>query len=154
MAADGRWCALSLRARAATRRARVQVKYLLVGAGEEQPVDVLIVDDDHDVRQELASLLRDHGHSVGEAANGRDALAMLGHTPPRLLLLDLMMPGINGMDVLGVLRRTGTGIPVVVITAAHRVRPMVDVPVLHKPFKTDQLLEAVREALSPRRPAA
>ena len=81
--------------------------------------DVLIVDDDQDARARLRTVLERNGWSVGEAANGQEALDRVVHTPPQLILLDLTMPVMDGFSFLHELReRPGCGdIPVVVLSA-------------------------------------
>lgn len=82
---------------------------------------VLIVEDDHDTRSWLCRMLRDDGWVVTEAENGRAALQLLADAVPDLVLLDLIMPEMDGFEFLDELRRTeaGHGIPVIVITAAE-----------------------------------
>ena len=62
--------------------------------------DVLIVDDDASIRTMLGFVFDDAGCSVVEAADGAEALDALRHRPPALMVLDLMMPGIDGVEVL------------------------------------------------------
>ena len=81
--------------------------------------DVLVVDDDPEVRQRLRTVLERNGWSVGEAGNGREALDRVAHGPPRAILLDLTMPVMDGFAFLRALRaRPGCdAIPVVVFSA-------------------------------------
>ena len=81
---------------------------------------VLVVEDDADIRAWLSLTLRDNGWMVSVAENGRAALAALADAVPDLVLLDLMMPEMDGFEFLEELHRTEAGrrIPVVVITAA------------------------------------
>ncbi len=62
--------------------------------------DVLIVDDDASIRTMLAFVFDDAGYRVIEAADGREALEVLRTEPPALMILDLMMPGVDGVGVL------------------------------------------------------
>jgi len=80
---------------------------------------VLVVDDDPMTREMLRRILSKRGWSVTEAADGSDALSVLGRTRPAVVLLDLMMPGMDGFDVLDAMGREATwrDIPVVVVTA-------------------------------------
>jgi CheY-like chemotaxis protein len=80
---------------------------------------VLVVDDDPDVRTVLGRMLERAGYRVTEAEHGRDALDRIAQSPPDLVLLDLMMPEMDGFEFLDELRRgeRGRGIPIVVITA-------------------------------------
>ena len=77
---------------------------------------VLVVDDDHTVREVVVSYLRASGHDVTEAVDGREALALAGAALPDLVVLDLMMPGTDGLEVCRELRRRGD-VPVVMLTA-------------------------------------
>lgn len=81
--------------------------------------DILVVDDDPDARARLRSVLQRDGWTVSEAGNGREALDVVVHAPPQLILLDLTMPVMDGFAFLHELRgRPGCGnIPVVVLTA-------------------------------------
>lgn len=81
--------------------------------------DILVVDDDPDARARLRSVLERNGWTVSEAANGREALDIVAHAPPQLILLDLTMPVMDGFAFLHELRqRPGCHeIPVVVLTA-------------------------------------
>jgi PAS domain S-box-containing protein len=80
---------------------------------------VLVVDDDADHRQRVRGLLEQEGLEVVEAGDGRAALSRLDEQWPRLILLDLLMPGMDGFTFLGELQRRGEGrfVPVVVLTA-------------------------------------
>ena len=62
--------------------------------------DILIVDDDASIRTMLAFVFDDAGYRVVEAVDGRDALEVLRTEPPALMVLDLMMPGVDGVEVL------------------------------------------------------
>jgi DNA-binding response OmpR family regulator len=77
---------------------------------------VLVVDDDQTVREVVVSYLRAHGHEVLEAADGELALRTMRETPADLLVLDLMLPGIDGLEVCRSLRAT-SDVPVIMLTA-------------------------------------
>jgi DNA-binding response OmpR family regulator len=77
---------------------------------------VLVVDDDVTVREVVVSYLRAAGHTVVEAADGADALRSMRAEPADLVVLDLMMPGIDGLEVCRRLRTTGD-VPIIMLTA-------------------------------------
>ena len=77
---------------------------------------VLVVDDDVTVREVVVSYLRAGGHSVVEAADGAEALRAMRSDPADLVVLDLMMPGIDGLEVCRRLRTTST-VPIIMLTA-------------------------------------
>jgi DNA-binding response OmpR family regulator len=77
---------------------------------------VLVVDDDLTVREVVVSYLRAAGHEVHEAADGEAALATMRAAPADLVVLDLMLPGIDGLDVCRRLRATSQ-VPVIMLTA-------------------------------------
>jgi CheY-like chemotaxis protein len=81
--------------------------------------EVLVVDDDPATREVLGRTLAKEGWTVTEAADGREALARLERATPAIVLLDLMMPGVDGFEVLEAMRREEAwrDIPVIVITA-------------------------------------
>jgi DNA-binding response OmpR family regulator len=78
---------------------------------------VLVVDDDLTVREVVVTYLRAAGHDVAESADGEGALAMLRDQPADLVVLDLMLPGIDGLEVCERLRARGDDLPVIMLTA-------------------------------------
>jgi DNA-binding response OmpR family regulator len=77
---------------------------------------VLVVDDEPTVREVVVGYLRRDGHQVSEAADGPTALQLLESEPPDLVVLDMMLPGVNGLDILRRIRATGD-MPVIMLTA-------------------------------------
>ncbi|MDP1805129.1 MAG: response regulator transcription factor, partial [Acidimicrobiales bacterium] len=119
--------------------------------GAEGP-RILVVDDDATVRTLLRRMLTIEGYEVGEAVDGASALEKVGAWAPDLLLLDIMMPGQDGLDVLEGLRRT-SAVPVILLTAkseeADRVlgfRFGADDYVV-KPFSTAELTARIAAVL-------
>ncbi len=111
---------------------------------------ILVIDDDADVREAVAELLRHHGREVIVAHNGRDALLTLAKaTAPCLILLDLMMPVMDGFQFLDQLASMASEIPVLVLSAHDSVHPGEGYPhvlgTLRKPFDGPQLLSALDE---------
>mgnify|MGYP001033040685 FL=1 len=106
---------------------------------------IAIVDDDVYIGDMLEELLRREGYGVLRAYSGTEALMLLEDRRPDLILLDLMLPGLNGEEVLPHL----TGIPVIVLSARAAVEDKVDLlqggaaDYLTKPFDTRELLARI-----------
>src|SRR2546430_2104472 len=77
---------------------------------------VLLVEDDPRIRTSLRLALEDEGYVVGEAASGEDALAAFDMRPPDVVLIDLMLPGMDGFDLCRNLRRR-SDVPAIMVTA-------------------------------------
>jgi CheY-like chemotaxis protein len=112
--------------------------------------DVLVVDDDPYLCEILKDVLEAEGHTARRAANGEEALERIRERKPQLILLDLMMPGMNGWELSAVLHENPewSDIPIVVVTAAHSItassRPLNNTKAfIHKPFDIDAVTEAV-----------
>jgi two-component system response regulator HydG len=116
---------------------------------------VLVVDDETGVRESLRMLLQ-RECEVATAASVDEALAAIRSAPPDLILLDLVMPGRSGLDLLAELRERGGGPPVVVVTATHGAGPAVEAMKLGaadyvtKPFEVEALRQRVRSLLEHR----
>ncbi len=85
---------------------------------------VLVVDDDPTVREVVITYLTRAGHTVTSAADGKKALASVAQSPPELVVLDLMLPGVDGLEVCRQLRES-TDIPVIMLTAKGTVSDRV-----------------------------
>ena len=113
---------------------------------------VLAIDDDAGMRRVLRANLRAHGYTVEVAASGEEALEVAPRLRPDVFLLDLMLPGISGLAVLGALRNW-TDRPVIVLSARGEEAAKVQAldqgadDYLTKPFGTDELLARLRVAL-------
>jgi DNA-binding response OmpR family regulator len=77
---------------------------------------VLVVDDDESIRTSLRLLLEDEGHRIEESATGEDALERFGRVQPDVVLIDVMLPGIDGFELCRQLRRN-SDVPVLMLTA-------------------------------------
>jgi two-component system, OmpR family, KDP operon response regulator KdpE len=113
---------------------------------------VLVVDDDETIRRTLRINLRARGYEVEEVATGRDALSTVEDAPPDLVILDLGLPDVDGVEVLRRLRRTSR-VPVVVLSARQQSDDKVEAldegadDYVTKPFGMDELMARVRSAL-------
>jgi FixJ family two-component response regulator len=121
--------------------------------GEYDTRIVAIVDDDESLRRALKNLLASVGFRVETFASAEAFLQSIHQEQTGCLVLDLRMPGMNGLDLLGHLSSTGSPIPAVILTAhgddAARQRSLQSgaVAFLSKPFDGKVLLDAVRTAL-------
>lgn len=111
---------------------------------------VLVVDDDMPLRGMLAAALRQHGFQVLLAGDGGEAQRVVALHQPHVMLLDLMMPGVNGWDLLQRLKESGylAKLPVIVISAHLLVDPkaildMGAAAILPKPFNLDELVDVI-----------
>jgi two-component system copper resistance phosphate regulon response regulator CusR len=121
-------------------------------------VRILLVEDEHDAADMLAKGLREHGHAVDVCHDGDDALERAAVNDYDLLVLDVMLPRKSGLDVCRAVRRAGSTVPILMLTARDAVESRVaglDAGAddyLTKPFAFDELLARVR-ALARRMPA-
>jgi DNA-binding response OmpR family regulator len=122
-----------------------------VTAGSD-PGTVLVVDDEPIVREVVAQYLEKEGFGVHEAADGAEAMAWLEHNEPRLVVLDVMLPELDGLSVLRHLRSNGD-VPVILLTArAEEVDRIVGLELgaddyVVKPFSPRELAARVRTVL-------
>ena len=124
----------------------------------ERPPRVLVVEDDEEIASVLQRSLRVEGYEVELSGDGRDALDRSRTFNPDLVILDLGLPGMDGMDVARSLRgEDGGGVPILMLTARDAVESRVQGldagadDYLVKPFERDELLARLR-ALLRRRP--
>ena len=120
---------------------------------------LLVVDDDPDVRDSLRRALGYAGYAVATAANGADALASVSRSPVDLIILDVLMPMLDGFDTCRALRERGNATPVIVLTARDAVDDRVTGleagadDYLVKPFALRELLARVNALLRRAQPA-
>ena len=117
------------------------------------PVRILVVDDDRAVRESLRRSLAFNGYSVDLAQDGLEALDLIATDRPDALVLDVMMPRLDGLEVCRRLRSTGDDLPILVLTARDSVSERVaglDAGAddyLPKPFALEELLARMRALL-------
>ncbi|HAX25890.1 MAG TPA: response regulator, partial [Chloroflexi bacterium] len=114
---------------------------------------ILIVDDDPTIRSALEALLEDEGFAPQTASNGQEALRMVHDNPPSLILMDLMMPVMNGIDAVRELKadpRT-SAIPVIAMSAGfillETIADLLSDGIIEKPFDIDTLIISINAAL-------
>ena len=113
---------------------------------------VLIVDDDSLMREMLKAILRSEEYQVvGEAANGEDAIALCARLSPRLVLLDIHMPKMDGLQVLAAIRQAQPGVKVIMVSADATMDKVAEavqkgaVGFVIKPFNAARVLDKVGE---------
>jgi two-component system, OmpR family, response regulator MprA len=114
---------------------------------------IFVVEDDAHVRDAVSRALRYEGYDVVTAVDGDDALARVDSVEPDAIVLDVLMPGTDGLTVARTLRRTGHDTPILMLTARHEVSDRVSGldagadDYLVKPFALDELLARLRALL-------
>jgi DNA-binding NtrC family response regulator len=125
----------------------------LQGSGENA-ARILIIDDEAAIRESLETLLSLEGYAVDSAENGELGLERIGEQPFDLVLLDLALPGRNGIEILGSIRERQTSLPVIMITAFGTVGNVVDAirggaqNFVQKPWDNEKLLADIRAAIA------
>ena len=113
-----------------------------------------MVDDDPDILEALSEILESEGFAIQQARNGQEALEILETVSPNLILLDLMMPVMDGWEFAEKMRRRvdWSQIPVIVLSADRniggRARELGALGYLAKPFELSALLSLVQSSLS------
>mgnify|MGYP003914170129 CR=1 FL=1 len=114
---------------------------------------VLVVDDDKAVRESLRRSLEFNGYEVHLAADGAEALAGIGSLAPDVVVMDVMMPRLDGLETTRALRSAGNDVPIIVLTARDAVGDRVEGldagadDYLAKPFALPELLARLRALL-------
>ena len=130
----------------------VSQRPLVAASHELRPCRVLVMDDEPLVRSYLRRLLELRGFTVDEAEDGHAGLRAAAASPPDLILLDLTMRDLDGLEVARRLRAAGTRAPLVLCSgnidhATERaLEPGLVQSILHKPFSTEELLAAIERA--------
>ncbi len=118
---------------------------------------VLLVDDDPSLREVLAFTLREGGHEVVLAGGGEEGLAAMETSRPEVVITDLKMPGIDGLQLLERVRAIDPAIPVILLTAFGSIEDAVEAmkrgahDYLTKPYNREELKVAIDQALERRR---
>ena len=117
---------------------------------------ILVVDDEAGIRELVGAYLRNEGFEVDESADGEDALDRFRRTPPDLIVLDLRLPGIDGLDVLRQIRRTSSVYVIVLTARSDETDTLIGLELgaddyITKPFSPRELVARVRAVLRRRR---
>lgn len=120
------------------------------------PAKVLIVDDVEEIRWLLAKLLRREGMEAEEAEDGETAVRLISLESPDVVLMDIRMPGMNGLEALKQARKLDGDLPIIMITAFAEIRGAVEAmkagayDYLVKPFDNREVIQCIRRALTER----
>ena len=111
---------------------------------------ILVVDDEPSIIDAVATSLRYEGFEVSQAVNGRQALSMAQESPPDLIVLDVMLPDLDGLEVTRRLREDGIRVPVLFLTARDATEDKIagltvgGDDYVSKPFSLDELIAGLR----------
>ena len=118
---------------------------------------ILVVDDEEQMRDLLVKVLERKGYQVSVCGNGADALAFLEREPVDLVVTDVRMPGLSGMEALRAIKELNPDIVVIIMTAFGSIDQAVQAvkegayDYINKPFKIDEMLLTIEKALEERR---
>ncbi len=121
-----------------------------------EKISVLLVDDEEEFTSALAERLNLRGIPTRACSNGEDALKLIAEAPPRVVLLDLMMPGVGGREILAMIRTRHPQVSVILLTGHGCVAPEGEpfdaelCDLLVKPVNIDELIRRIRSAAGQR----
>ncbi len=117
--------------------------------------DILIVDDERDIRELISDILKDEGFETRLAANSEDAMAEMNKEPPGLMILDIWLKDsrMDGIDILKAVKRDNPGVPIIIISGHGNIEIAVAAikqgayDFIEKPFNIDQLMVVITRAM-------
>ncbi|MBW1642050.1 MAG: sigma-54-dependent Fis family transcriptional regulator, partial [Deltaproteobacteria bacterium] len=118
---------------------------------------ILIVDDEPTIQQSLSGILSDEGFEISIASNGYEALQIIQKDSPDLVLLDIWMPGIDGIETLKEIKKENPNIQVIIITGHGTIETAVTATklgafdLIEKPLSIDKIIVSISNALNFRR---
>ena len=114
---------------------------------------ILIVDDDKDLRFNLSCILKEAGHEVIAAGDGKQALNVFSRRVPDLVLLDIGLPGMDGVELLEAMKKIEKDLPIIMLTARSDAKSAVKAmksgafDYITKPFDNEELSLIIKKAL-------
>lgn len=118
---------------------------------------ILIIEDDEQFRQMLTSMLTSDHHRISQAADGEEGLRLVASAKPNLVITDILMPKMDGIDFVMALKRQGSNVPVIAMSGGRRTisadfnlnsaELMGVAATLSKPFGREDLRRAISQAL-------
>ena len=120
---------------------------------------IMVVDDDREILRMLNRILELEGYDVATVTNGRAAVTLLDKYQPDLVILDIIMPELDGFQVLDLIRQRSE-VPVIMLTAKREVTTLRDALVIgaddyiRKPFRTRELVARIKAKLRRAKPGA
>ena len=118
---------------------------------------VLLVDDDKEFRRAMKKMFEKSGYTITIACDGQEALDALSDEGFDLIISDLRMPNLDGLEMMGELRRRGLDVPIIFLTAFGEVESYMDLMNLgafeyvNKPVKSKEILDIAGRAIASRR---
>lgn len=109
---------------------------------------ILVVDDDPHLRKTIALTLVDAGYAVREASDGLKALQAVAAATPDLILSDVKMPQLDGIELAESIERSGDPAPIILMSSGPIAAPRPRAPFIGKPFNIDALLDLVSRVLA------
>ena len=118
--------------------------------------NILIIDDDTAIQSVFSQYLQALGHNIVTATNGKDGIALLNKQPPELIITDIMMPEMDGLELVNYIRNNYPKLPVIAISGGMQMATINFLPfaekfgacrVFEKPVSLPMLREAVEELL-------
>ena len=111
---------------------------------ENEPLRILVIEDDASIREALCDVLRLAGHEAEGAEHGKAGLEMLSSSTPDVILLDLRMPVMNGVEFLRAVAPKKIRSRIIVLTANPQdLPPGTNLPMLAKPYDVERLLRVI-----------
>jgi len=113
--------------------------------------NILVVDDDEDVQKMFKDILETYGYKVVQAANGKEAVEKYIESKPDIVIMDILMPGVDGVKTTKKILRRDKNAKIIVVTAVGKVGLEKDCikagakAFIMKPFKIDALLAAIQK---------